>query len=186
LYLNEKNNMKMKQEKFLELFEPLKQNLWRFCLSVTYNYEDAKDLVQDTIETAYRNFDSIKDAQYFLSWLFTVASRKNKEKYEKRKNEIILYDIDYSHLSSNEGNPEIQADIKLLYEALDKLPYDQKEAIILNDIIGLSQKDAAESQNINIDAYKQRIHRGKKTLKELLLDKNLIPGIVTNNTMEAL
>jgi RNA polymerase sigma-70 factor (ECF subfamily) len=155
-------------------------------LSVSYNYEDAKDLVQDTIETAYRNFDSIKDKQYFLSWLFTVASRKNKEKYEKRKNEVIQFDIDYSHLTSNEGNPEIQTDIRLLYEALDKLPFEQKEAIILFDIIGLPQKAAAESQSVTIDAFKQRIHRGKKTLKELLTDKNLFPSVVSNNTMEAL
>ena len=181
-----KINMKMKQDKFLELFEPLKQNLWRFCLSVSYNYEDAKDLIQDTIETAYRNFDSIKDTQYFLSWLFTVASRKNKARIDKRKNEVIQYNIDYSHLTTNEGNPEIQADIRLLYEALDKLPLEQKEAIILFDIIGLTQKDAAVSQSVTLDAFKQRIHRGKKTLKELLTDKNIFPGIIANNTMEAL
>jgi RNA polymerase sigma-70 factor (ECF subfamily) len=176
--------MKMKQDKFLELFEPLKQNLWRFCLSVTYSYDDAKDLIQDTIETAYRNFDSIKEQKYFLSWLFTVASRKNREKFEKRKNEVIQFDMDYSHLTSNESHPEIQAEIRLLYEAMDKLPFVQKEAIILFDIIGMSQKDAAISQNVSLDAFKQRLHRGKQTLKELLIDKNLFPDIVVNNNME--
>mgnify|MGYP001241889711 CR=1 FL=1 len=162
--------MNEKHRIFLEHFEPLKHSLWRFCLSVTKSYEDAKDLLQETIENAYLSFDSLKNKQAFLSWLFTIASRKNVERLKKSK----LYDtsVDFENIlaiaESNIGNPELQTDIKFLYEELEKLPYQQKEAVILSEIIGLTHKEIAEIQSTTTEAVKQKIYRAKITLKSNL------------------
>ncbi len=175
--------MDNKQEYFLELFEPIKHNLWRFCLSVSNSYEDAKDLLQDTIEIAYKKIDSLKDNKFFLSWLFSIASRKYIEKQNKRKYEVNSYDYDalISVLASNEGNPELQTDIKLLYEALEKLPYQQKEAVILSEIIGLNHKDIGIIQSVSTEAVKQRVYRAKQLLKSILINNNVDSCITYNN-----
>ena len=65
--------MKNKQEIFLNIFNPIKINLWRFCLSVSNSRNDAKDLLQETIEVAYRNFEKLKHNEAFLSYLFSIA-----------------------------------------------------------------------------------------------------------------
>ena len=68
--------MTNKQKIFLDMFDPLRDNLWRFCLSMTRNRDQAKDLLQETIAGAYSAFDSLTSPGAFLSFLFTIASRQ--------------------------------------------------------------------------------------------------------------
>ena len=78
--------MNNKQEKFLKAFNPIKLNLWRFCLHLSRNTDDAKDLLQDVIEITYRSFDDIKDKNTLMSYMFTIASRKNLNIIKKKRN----------------------------------------------------------------------------------------------------
>ena len=162
------NGMKQKQDKFLELFEPVKINLWRFCLSISPCGDDAKDLLQDTIESAYKNFEQLRGGQAFLSWLFTIASRINMQRAKKRKQKDFRSMDDCAELVSGEASPEELMDVAILYSALDKLSPEQKEAVILFDIIGIPQKEIAEIQSVSVDTVKQRIHRGKERLREII------------------
>lgn len=158
------------QQIFLNLFEPVKNNLWRYCLSISQNYNHAKDLLQETIEVAYKDFDKLQEQKSFLSRLFTIASRKNYAHKRKAYIESVEFDDDNFFMTNKNNNPETQTDVRLLYEALDKLPIEQKEAVILFEIVDLPQKEIADIQNVSIDTVKQRIHRGKNKLKELMND----------------
>lgn len=158
--------MTEKQKKFLDLFEPVKENLWRFCLTMSKNKENARDLLQETITTAYNNFDKLSRPEAFLSWLFTIASRKYFEFYRKKMDLNELADVDL--LYSKELSPEEQTDIRYLYEALAKLPVEQKESIILFDIVGYSRDEICEIQQIGLETLKSRLFRGRKKLIELL------------------
>jgi DNA-directed RNA polymerase specialized sigma24 family protein len=71
-------------------------------------------------------------------------------------------------IESEELQPDRIYEIKLLYKALDKLPIEQKEAIVLCNILGYSQKLASEIQNIKLETLKQRLYRGKEQLKLLM------------------
>jgi RNA polymerase sigma-70 factor (ECF subfamily) len=160
--------MNDKQNRFLSAFEPIKRNLWKYCLSVAKDSEDAKDLLQDTIETAYKSFDTLKSPEAFLSFLFTIASRKNAQRYDKSKRECKFDPDQYESLIDPSLSPDKKVDIGILYAAMDSLPYEQKESLTLCEIIGLSHKEAAEVQGISVDAIRQRLHRGKQKLKEIL------------------
>ncbi len=160
--------MHSKQDKFLSEFEPLKKNLWRFCITVSPTYEDAKDLLQDTIETAYKEFDKLKESRTFLSWMFSIASRLNHARFVKRKRTVLVSDDYFDLIESEEVQPDRIYEIKLLYKALDKLPIEQKEAIVLCNILGYSQHLASEIQNTKLETLKQRLYRGKIQLKLLM------------------
>ena len=113
-----------KQQKFLELFEPNKMKLWRFCLSISRSRDNAKDLLQDTIEAAFKQFDDVKSEQAFLSYLFTIASRINYKQINRAK---MLAEIDDSILEAlidGDALPDTQTDIRILYESLDKMKYE--------------------------------------------------------------
>lgn len=161
-----------KQERFLELFEPVQENFWRYCLSVTMSKDSAKDLLQQTIETAYRQFDSLKNKTAFLSYLFTIASRINVKNFVREKRLISMDSTEFAEILSNDFPADRLYDIKLLYESLDRLPDEQKEAIILQDISGFSQKEICEIQDVSIETLKQRLHRGRKKLTILMSDNH--------------
>jgi RNA polymerase sigma-70 factor, ECF subfamily len=160
-----------KQEIFLELFEPVKENLWRFCLSLSKNRADAKDLLQDTIEQAYMNFENIKHQEAFLSFLFTITSRISRGKWKKDSNFEFTDSVDFETLVSDNVPPDVKVDITKLYEALDMLPPEQKEGIILFDIMGFSQPEICTIQAIELETLKKRLYRGRKKLAELLGDE---------------
>lgn len=163
--------MKDKQEIFLQLFNPLKNNLWKFCLSLTRSREDAKDLLQDTIEIAYRGFDSLKNRDAFLSWMFTVASRQNIKTSAKRKREPAHDPEDFSYLVSPNESYEKQSEVEELHRALNKLSPEAKESILLQEVFGFSQKEICEIQGITISTLKQRLHRAKKSLRDILAER---------------
>lgn len=160
-----------KQERFLELFEPVQENLWRYCLSVALSRERAEDLLQQTIEAAYRQFESLKSKEAFLSWLFTIASRFNIRNSTKEKRIVVADSQEFASIISEDFPADKLYDVRLLYEMLGKLPPEQKEAIILQDINGLSQKEICEIQGVSVETLKQRLYRGRKKLAELMSDK---------------
>ena len=73
---------------------------------------------------------------------------------------------------SQEISPDKAMEIKELYDALEKLPFEQKEAIILFDIMGYSREEIAEIQCSNIENVKARLYRGRKKLAEILKAEN--------------
>jgi len=157
-----------KQKKFLELFEPVKENLWRFCLSMSRNRDAASDLLQESILIAYQNFETLRTEKAFLSYLLTIASRTLyaiKNKNSKIENDE---EFDFDSLVGSNTPADVLTDVRNLYEALDKLPENQKEAIILSDIMGFSRQEICDIQNVSLDALKARLHRGKLKLALLL------------------
>lgn len=163
---------KRKQDKFLKLLKPVTSNLERYALAMTRNREEAKDVVGETIMIAYESFGKLKDESAFLSFLFTIATRV----YNKRQRAFVRFRADdkqdVDELYCNTLPPDVAADIRILYSALDKLPGNQREAIILFDIFGLPHKEICTIQDTSLSSVKMRILRGKKKLAVLLGEDN--------------
>lgn len=158
-----------KEDKFTELFAPQKSKLWRFCLSISKTRDNALDLLQDTIEQAFLHFEELRSEQAFLSFLFTIASRINIRNSKKRQD---IYELDEKLIDSlvdRDTSPEDAMDIKILYECLNSMKYEMKEAIILCEINDLSHQEAAKVQGISLDAFRKRLYRAKNKLRELML-----------------
>ena len=164
----QKNKENTVQNDFMNLLNPINNNLWRFCLSLTYNRDDAKELMSETISIAYSGYESINSKSAFLSYIFTIAKRtfyKNLEKY--RRTEYLEPDK-FDLFESANTSTETKIEISDLYNALNKLKPEIKEAIILFDIMGYNRKETAELQNTNIENIKSRLYRGRKQLAHLL------------------
>jgi len=155
-----------KQKTFLEAYMPLQDNLWRYCLFMTKNRDKAKDLLGETVAIAYEGFNGINEQRAFLSWLFTVASRIYYKMQAKK-----LYDvaeIEFESQISSELNSDFLTDISFLYENLNKLQEEQKEAIILFNIEGFTRKEIADIQKVSEEKVKSRLARGKQKLAKLM------------------
>ena len=159
---------KRRQEIFLALLEPKLEDLSRFCLAMTRDIEAGKDLMSDVILAAWEGFDSLRDEEAFLSFLFTIARRT----YHRRRRREKLFG-EYDEQSARNivwnGTPVwIGADVRALYDALAELPEAQREAVVLFEITGLSLKEVAKVQNASLSAVKSRVARGRERLAELL------------------
>lgn len=157
---------KSKQNEFLKYYEPIKQNLWRYCYFLTENKQIAEDLLGETIAITYKSFDSIQNKTTFLSYLFTIANRTfYKQFYKKQTASINDFDFDMLDLSSQNALPDKITDVKILIEFLNLLPIEQKEAIILKEMEGFTLKEISEIQKVSEETVKSRIYRGKLKLK---------------------
>lgn len=183
------NTTNAKQELFMKLYNPVEGNLSAFCFAKTRNRDDAKELVSETVLCAYENLHTLKAEKAFLSFLFTIASNINKVRYKNNQRFVVSEPELFEMMYSDTVQSDVLTDIKILYEALDKLPLLQKEAIYLYDILGMSQKEIAAIQNSTVINTKLRIHRGKKRLAEILRDetkpvKSKIVGIKEFESIE--
>lgn len=161
-------NIKERQKEFMELLEPILKNIEKYTLAMTRNRDTAKELTAGTISIAWEAFETINDKKAFLSFIFTIASRKYSSEIRKKQKDNELKYQDISQLYSNSVSPEDSLEIALLYEALEQINPVQKEAIILSDITGFKIEEIAEIQKVSQSAVKMRIKRGKENLRELL------------------
>ncbi len=165
---NDPINLQERKRRFLELLEPVHDNLARFARSIAAGDEDARDLVGETVLRALEHFDELKDEKAFLGWLFTIAVRLGR-RWESRRKTFGPYDEAEVARRPSEGvSPEVRHDIAMLYNALRRLREEEREAIILFEIAGLSLEEVREVQGGSLSGVKSRLALGRKKLARLL------------------
>lgn len=128
--------------------------------------------MSETVLAALEGYNQMRDVKAFKYFLFGIASRKHQHGLRRNK-----FHGDYSEqqaeAQSQQSNAEAQTDLGLLHQALNHLPHEQKEAIVLFEISGFKLQEIAELQEVSLSAVKQRLGRGREKLACLLNE----PGI---------
>jgi RNA polymerase sigma-70 factor (ECF subfamily) len=156
------------KEKFLSLLEPIHTRLWRFCLSITKTEIEAEDLLSDTVLAAFERFESLRDPQAFVSFLFTIATRIHRHD-QLRQRKFDVYDQEYAEsIPSSYDSPELAADIRIIRDALALLPEKHRETIVLFEITGFSLQEIRGIQGGTLSGVKSRLRRARKELSKIL------------------
>jgi len=162
-----------KQHNFMRLYNPVRQNLERFALSISGSYDEAKEIVSETVFRAYQGFENIKEDKAFISYIFTIARRVRISLYNDNKR-IIYYGDDLPDFMHAETmSPDDYAEISILYDAMNQLGDLEKEALILSEINDLPHKEIARIQEISIVNVKVRVHRAKQKMRRILSEVNV-------------
>lgn len=157
----------------MELYQPVHENFERFCRARVYGDTDYKDLMHDTIVIAFEKFDRVEDPKAFLHYLFGISIRVLANTNRKQR---LIHVNDEAQKVADEGTrADRNEEVHLLYEALSKLPEDQREALVLFEITGFSIQEISELQKAGISAVKQRLARGRKALLDLLQEQEYAP-----------
>lgn len=164
-------NTKEKQDKFMAIVEPIKSKLFMYALALEKNRDDAKDLVGEALLACYEVFDKIEDYSLFGSYVFKTLRNKYLRKKRRRMLFGIFDEVQVARIPSQEPSPELPLDIEMLYAALAKLPSTQREAVVLYEINGFSQKEIAEIQGCTVSAVKSKVKRGKEHLQRIIIEK---------------
>ena len=157
-----------KQADFLKLYEPIHDRFERFCRARVYGDMDFRDLMNDTLLVAFEKFETLKSKEAFLSFLFGISVRLLRNQYKKKKEKRFQKEDEIQSIQDLNANPQEDADVHFLHQALAQLSEDQRECIILFEISGFSIKEITHIQNASESAVKQRLKRGREKLLEIL------------------
>ena len=154
------------------------KSIERFILSSVKTNDDALDLVQNTLESAWRKMHQLKDQEKSKSWLFSIAYHEIKKYYRKKKVEFSLFrdmsdDDDIENIEDNSDHfAELinkKEDYQRLRVAINILDEKNRHLIWLRYVEELSIKEIAEILEINYNSTRVYVSRAKQVLKEAYL-----------------
>jgi RNA polymerase sigma-70 factor (ECF subfamily) len=159
------------------------------ALQLTRNPTDAEDLMQDTYVKAWKGFDSYLAGRPFLNWLLRIMQRAYLDA-RRRDNPIRKAESLNSMISPNDGEVQelpiaddgptpdqelMQDELRhQLHVALAELPEVYRDAITMCDLDGLSYSEIADIQRTTLGTVRSRIHRGRRLLREILLQSGAL------------
>ena len=119
-------------------------SLRAFAISLCGNVDRADDLVQEALLRAWANLDSFEPGTNMSAWLFTILRNLFRSEYRKRRREV--EDADGSYAESLTSLPDQTSHLELdeFRRALELLPTDQRESLILVGASGFSYEEAAQ------------------------------------------
>src|SRR4029077_10675169 len=143
-------------------------SLRAFAISLSGNVDRADDLVQETLLRALANIHSFQPGTNMPAWLFTILLNLFRSEYRKRRREVEDADGSYADTLKTQPEQTSHVEFKEFTTALNKLPEDQREALILIGASGFSYEEAAEICGCAVGTIKSRVNRARTRLANLL------------------
>ncbi len=141
----------------------------RFGLRMCRNPTDADDVLQDTLLAVARHIGDFEGRSSLSSWVFTLTRTACARRRRGLKNQPPVSDDRVSETAADTPDPEALLEghelASVLRRALDGLPEDYREVILLRDMEGLSAIEAAAVVGLSVDALKSRLHRARSALR---------------------
>jgi RNA polymerase sigma-70 factor (ECF subfamily) len=153
------------------------------------NQDDAKDLLQETVLRAYRSFHQFATGTNCRAWMLTILYNIFRTAYRRGGREQVgLTDEDFEHELETQGaadrmmhdDPERQASerstIRVIERALNALPEEFRETLLLVDVHELNYQEAADVLDLPLGTVKSRVSRGRALLRVALAKVFPVPG----------
>lgn len=143
-------------------------NLRAFALFLANDPTRADDLVQETILRAWAKIDHFERGTNLEAWLFTILRHSFFSAYRKRKREV--EDPEGKYAKSLRIQPEQETCLLMsdLRRALVRLPPEQREALILVGVRGITYESAAAICGVAVGTIKSRVNRARDRLAHML------------------
>ena len=143
-------------------------SLRAFAFSLCGNSDRADDLVQETLMKAWINQHSFTQGTSMSAWLFTILRNVFYSEYRKRRREV--EDAEGTMASRLVSVPEQNGhmDLQDLRNALQKLPPEQREALILVGGSGFAYEEAAQICGCALGTLKSRVNRARTAVAALM------------------
>lgn len=143
-------------------------SLRAFAMSLTQNSDRADDLVQETLVKAWDKHHSFQLGTNLKAWLFTILRNEFYSQIRKRGREVQDSEGIMTERLAVHPSQHGKLDLDDFRSALETLPEDQREAIILIGASGFSYEEAAVICNCAVGTIKSRVSRARSRLQDIL------------------
>jgi RNA polymerase sigma-70 factor, ECF subfamily len=183
------------QEAFAQLIEPYQHELLVHCYRILGSFQDAEDMLQETLVHAWKRLNTLEERSALRAWLYKVATNACLDALDTRKRrglskelyargdpirplpppsqEVIWVEpfpdemIDGQPDIYPEARYEVRESITLAFvAALQKLPGRQRAVLLLCDVMGWDANSAAEILNMTTAAVNSALQRARETMKK--------------------
>ncbi len=156
-------------DRVAEELEPL----YRFALGITRDPDLAADLVQDTFVRAVERADQFRGDSSLGSWLRRILHNLAVDRARRSKHEVLVDEVeenwqDDAYTVDPATVVERAATREELEDALVRIPFPYRTAVLLHDVEGWKVREIAELEHISLPAAKQRLRRGRMMLVSAL------------------
>lgn len=166
----------MNDQEFAQLAEEHAGFVYNVAYRMMGNQHDAEEVAQDAFISAYRARDRFRGDAQPTTWLYRITVnaalmrlRKDKRRREMTVSEDAQPDVPTTDWTQSPVASAVNAELgKRIQSAISDLPEDLQTAVVLRDVQGLSNEEAAEVLEISVSALKARLHRGRVALREAL------------------
>jgi RNA polymerase sigma-70 factor (ECF subfamily) len=156
------------------LVERYQKPIFNLMYRMTCSCEDAADLAQETFIKAYEQLYRFREGERFFPWLYTIAINHSKN-FLRRNKAALNVPIDdcepgsgLDYPSQQEEKMCLRLDFQRLHKALDQLPFDHREALVLRYHEEIPVEEIAATLNLSESGVRMRVSRGLKKLREIL------------------
>ncbi len=157
--------------------------VYGLCLRMMGNAEEAEDQAQEVFIKIYRSLGRFEGRARFSTWMYRIAVNACLDALEKRRRRPQAADTEWSDLgetltldadpfSWQSKTPEqvvLQSEqVALVHSALAALDEPYRQALVQRELEGLSYQEMAAAAQAGLSAMKMRVHRGRKSLTNML------------------
>ena len=172
------------ESKKIQVFEnefmPHIDSMYNFAYRLTFDEDEAKDLVQDTYMKAFRFINSFLEGTNAKAWLYRILKNSFINDYRKKSKQPSK--VDYQEVeqfyNSEDTRSEATVDLRIeatkdmigdeITNALNSLAVDFRTVIILCDLEGFTYEEMAKILDIPIGTVRSRLHRARNLMREKL------------------
>lgn len=142
-----------------------------FIRSRVANDADAEDILQEVFLRVHRHLCCSPDWERPDAWFYQIARNLIVDYYRQREFAEIPEDYPGSEEHDHEPSEDLEAQLALsLKDTLQMLPPSYRQALILTEYEGISQKELAERLGLSFSGAKSRVQRARQKLRDLLLE----------------
>ena len=148
------------------------------ALALTRNRTAAEDLVQDAVCNALSAQNSFIPGTNFAAWMHRILRNRFISNLRKRRDTTDIDDVP-AHTFATEAPHEDRLALKELGKAMTKLPADQREALVMVVVHGMSYEALAEATGCAVGTAKSRVFRARRQLESWLMGETKKAPVVS-------
>lgn len=172
-----------RQAEFERIMLPHLDALYRSARSMTRNASDAEDLVQDTFLRAFQHFAQFRSGTNARAWLLRILTNLFINAYRRRTREperlpyeemedFYLYARLADQAAAGGISPEEavtrKVQVEAIQEAIERLPEEYQQTVILADLNELSYQEIADILDVPLGTVRSRLSRGRRLIQKAL------------------
>lgn len=157
----------MNEQFFIQEVKARERSLYRVAISYLHRDQDAADAVQEALMISWEKRHTLRNPDFFGTWLTRILINTCKKQLRGRKGEVPL-----AEELEAQGTP-LPEDGIIIKDALMALELIYRIPLILYYLDGYPMKEVAGIMRLPLGTVKSRLSRGKKLLKEQLMEKKV-------------
>jgi RNA polymerase sigma factor (sigma-70 family) len=144
--------------------------LWRYVRRLSDGDDAAADTVQDAWLRVLRAMPRLRDPARLRAWLFGVARRAVMDRLRQRYAEPEPVPVDDVDVAGPDAPDDLAEELGLMHEALTRLPFTEREVLVLFYLHELTLGQLAEVLAVPVGTVKSRLFRARQLLRRHLVD----------------